>query len=242
MTRAFLGAIQFLTVIPVRTRVAPIGRSALFFPIVGAWLGIIVAAMLDAARGYLPFTLSALLVLALLAALTGGLHEDGFADCVDAFRAGRAPEKILAILKDSRIGAHGALALILASLIRWQALSAIVVDPVPALAAAVGISRASAVVLAWITPPAGSGLGAEFSRSLTTPIALAVILQGAALAFWPGTRAAAFLLSAALLAVLGARAYFVRRIGGASGDGLGAVAYVIETLSLVLFSCQPCML
>jgi len=241
MIRALLGAIQFLTVIPVRTRTAAPGRSAAFFPLVGAWLGILGAAVFDVTRDLVPLDLAALLVLAFWAAITGGLHEDGFADCADAFRAGRPRERILAILKDSRIGAHGALALVISSLLRWQALSFIVVDPVPALAAAQGIPRAAAVALAWIAPPVGSGLGFELSKSLNTPIALFAILQGLLLAFWCGGRLTAVLIAGVVLLVIAARRYFMLRIGGVTGDCLGAMAHAVEIFCLLAFTCRRCI-
>ncbi|MDZ4798973.1 MAG: adenosylcobinamide-GDP ribazoletransferase, partial [Bryobacteraceae bacterium] len=129
MIPRLLGAIQFLTIIPVRTQTANPGQSALFFPLVGAALGIAGACALIASRGYLPWSLASLLVLALWSLITGGLHEDAVADVADAVRAWRTPEHIHAILKDSRIGAHGATALIFLLLIRWQALAAITADP-----------------------------------------------------------------------------------------------------------------
>ena len=116
MMRRFLGAVQFLTVIPVRAGTTP-AEAAAFFPLVGALLGACAAAFLNLA---FPPSIGALLAVLFLVAATGGLHEDGLADVFDAFRAGRPPEKIHAILKDSRIGTYGALALIIAVLLRWQ--------------------------------------------------------------------------------------------------------------------------
>jgi adenosylcobinamide-GDP ribazoletransferase len=233
MIGPLLGAVQFLTVIPVRRATPPIGRCALFFPLVGAWLGIMGATLLDISSLLLPGDLPALVVLAFWAVLTGAL--------ADAFRSGRAPDKILAILKDSRIGAHGALALLFGSLVRWQALAAIAADPVPALAASLGLARGGAVALAWTARPAGSGLGLEFSRTLTTPVAVAVLLQSVALSLWCGMRTGITLVATAVLIVTAARAYFHRRIGGFTGDCLGATAYTIETVALVLLTCRSCI-
>jgi adenosylcobinamide-GDP ribazoletransferase len=240
MIKALLGAVQFLTVLPIRSGTAPPGRSAVFFPFVGAWLGILGAAVLDWTHAAMPITIAALFVLAFWATITGALHEDGFADCADAFRAGRSPERTLAILKDSRIGAHGALALTLTTLIRWQALSAMAVEPVPALAAAQGLSRVAAVALAWITPPAGSGLGFALSNTMTTPVAVIAIVQGALLAAWCGGRLGAILAAGTAVIVLGARRYFVARIGGANGDCLGATGHVVEVFCLAVFTCRNC--
>ena len=241
MIRALLGAVQFLTVIPVRSSTAPPGRSAMFFPLIGAWLGILGGAVFDWTRGQVPLTLAALLVLAFWTLITGALHEDGFADCADAFRSGRSRDRILDILKDSRIGAHGALALILSTLIRWQALSAIAVEPISAFAAAQGLPRAAAVALAWITPPVGSGLGFVLSQTMTTPVAVVAIAQGVLLAAWCGGRLGLILAAGTFLIVLAARRYFLARLGGINGDCLGATAHVVETFCLVAFTCRNCI-
>jgi adenosylcobinamide-GDP ribazoletransferase len=241
MIRALLGAVQFLTVLPVRGAPASPGQSALFLPLIGAWLGIVGAAILDQARMYVPAGLAALLVLSFWALITGGLHEDGFADCADAFRAGRRRDVILAILKDSRIGAHGALALVLLTLLRWQALTSIAADPVTSLAAAQGLPRAAAVALVWITPPTGSGLAFGLSNTMTTPIALGAILQGLLLALWCGGRPAAILIAGAAVIVVAARRYFMLRISGVTGDCLGATAHVVEIFCLVVFTCRSCI-
>ncbi len=242
MTGRLLGAVQFLTIIPIRTRTATPGQSMLFFPLVGAALGVAGGYALEASRGYQPWSLTSLLVLVVWTLITGGLHEDAVADVADAVRAWRSPEHIHAILKDSRVGAHGAAALIFLLLIRWQALSSIVVPPVPALAAAFALSRAAAVALLWIAPPAGSGSAVALSASLTTATALAAIGQAVAFAMWPGARVASVLLGITTASVLLARNWFERRIGGVTGDCLGATQQVVETLCLILFTCAPCTL
>ncbi|MGH9628342.1 MAG: adenosylcobinamide-GDP ribazoletransferase [Bryobacteraceae bacterium] len=242
MIRALLGAVQFLTIVPVRGRTAEPGRSAAFFPLVGAWIGIMGAALLDFGRSYIPFTLAALLVVAFWCVITGGLHEDGLADTADAFRAGRSPDRIMTILKDSRIGTFGGLALLFSLLIRWQSLSAITVTEfAPALAAAQALPRAAFVALAWISRPAGGGLGAAFSAILTTPIALFAIFQAVLFALWCGPAAAAWLLIGMALIVLAARRYFHLRLGGVTGDCLGATGQVVEVYILVLFACRNCI-
>jgi adenosylcobinamide-GDP ribazoletransferase len=241
MIRALLGAIQFLTVIPVRARTAAPGKAAAFFPLAGASIGAVAGVLFDQTRALLPAGLAALLAIAFLALITGGLHEDGFADCADAFRAGRPRDRILAIMKDSRVGAHGALALCLSILIRWQALSALAVDPVPALAAAHGLSRAAAVALAWITPPAGEGLAFALSKTMSTPVALFAMVQGILLAAWCGGRLAVLLVAGTALVVLLAHRYFMRRIGGVTGDCLGAAAHLAEIFCLLVFTCRTCI-
>jgi adenosylcobinamide-GDP ribazoletransferase len=240
MIARLLGAIQFLTIIPIHRRTAEPGRSALFFPLVGAALGIAGGYALELSRGYVPWQLSALLVLAFWTLITGGLHEDAVADVADAFRAWRPPEQIHRILKDSRIGAHGAAALVFLFLIRWQALASMSADPVQALAASLAVSRAAAVGLIWIAPPAGGGSATELSNSLSTPTVFGAIAQGILFALWPGARVAGSLLGIAAATVLLARNWFERRIGGITGDCIGATQQVVETLCLILFACAPC--
>ena len=242
MIGRFLGAVQYLTIIPVRARTASPGQSAVFFPLVGALLGAAGGWLLDIGRGYVPFTLLALIVLALWSLITGGLHEDAVADVADAFRAWRSPEKIHEILKDSRVGAHGALALVVLVLVRWQALSSIALDAVAGLAAALAVGRASVVALSWTAPAAGSASAAQFRATLTGRTAVAVLIQAIAIAFWPGPMTAVFLLCGGALLTLLARVYFVRRIGGVTGDCLGATEQLVETWCLMVYTCRPCTL
>jgi adenosylcobinamide-GDP ribazoletransferase len=242
MILRLLGAIQFLTVVPVRGRTVPPGASAVFFPLVGLVLGAAGGWLLEMSRGYIPFSIAALLVLAFWTLLTGGLHEDGFADVADAFRAYRPAEKIFLILKDSRVGAHGAVALLFLVLVRWQALSSITVPAVPALAASFALSRAAIVGLLWTSAPAGSGSASAMSNSLGSVGAVLAIAQGAAFAVYLGGPAARFLLGGAMAIVLLARTYFVRRIGGVTGDCLGATQQLVETWCLVVLACPPCTL
>lgn len=237
--RRLLGAVQFLTLAPVRGSTAPPGECAAWFPLVGAAVGAGAWGVHAAARAGLAEPLAALFPLAFLLLATGALHEDGLADVCDAIRAHRPREKMLAILKDSRIGAFGAAALVMSLLVRWQAIAALA-EP-RGLAASGALSRMTMVVLAAASPPAGSGLGAEFVRSLTRSTALAAIaLGGAAAAATVGARAGPLLLAQVVL-VLAARAWFIRRLGGVNGDCLGAASVVSEMLSLVLLGCPSCI-
>jgi adenosylcobinamide-GDP ribazoletransferase len=167
--RRLLGALQFLTVLPVRARTASAGESALFFPLVGAALGWLAGQWLKMMEQWLGPSLAAVMVLAFLALLTGALHEDGLADVVDAVRAHRSREKMALILKDSRIGVFGALALLYIVAVRWQALVRFPADPVKELVACLAVSRAALVAQAWVSRPVGEGLGAAFSHDLTSP-------------------------------------------------------------------------
>lgn len=223
-------AIQFLTILPVSSGAThrPLGRSAWAFPLAGALTGIVAAGACALAAN----PAGPLLGLILIALLTGGLHEDGLADVFDAVRTGRSRERMLAILKDSRIGAHGALALVLSTVWRWQALAAIPAGKVFLIPAAYAISRGAMVVLAGCSQPAGEGIGAEFARTVSRASVVVSALQmllAAILCGWPSL---VWMVCAnlALLSIL--RAWFHARLGGVTGDCLGAACLLSEGVSL----------
>ncbi|MEQ1945994.1 MAG: adenosylcobinamide-GDP ribazoletransferase [Bryobacteraceae bacterium] len=220
-------ALQFLTVLPVTTR-SP-GYGAVWFPFVGCLLGLAAATALRLPQG-------SICALLLVTALTGGLHEDGLADVCDAVRAYRSREKMMEILHDSRIGAHGALALVFSVLLRWQALEHLTGNPWLRLPATLAISRGTMVLLAAFTPTAGSGVGRSFQESLSKSTVWLTAIQVVALAFSAGWHAAAYLIPLQLAIVLASRRWFVTRLGGVSGDCLGFQCQVSEAASLLLFT------
>lgn len=234
MIARFLGAVQFLTIIPVRAETALPGQCALFFPLVGALAGAAAGLLLQHAPS------GAVLVLIFLVLLGGGLHEDGLADIFDALRSYRTRDTMLRILKDSRIGAHGAMALTLSLVLRWQALSGILVDPVPALAASQAIPRAALVALAWTSRPVPGGSGAYLCATMTSSIALGAIFQGAAFAAFLGWKLAILSIGGSVLLLRVLWIWFHARLGGINGDCLGATAVIIECYVFVLFACQRC--
>jgi adenosylcobinamide-GDP ribazoletransferase len=247
MIERFLGAVQFLTVLPVRGRTASPGAAAVFFPLVGAMLGASAGFVLSICSAGLGQPMGALLAVAWLMAITGCLHEDGLADVADAVRAGRTREKMMAILKDSRIGTYGAVALVLSVAVRWQALAQTAVHPVSGveagLAAAVGLSRTSLVALAALTPGIGTGLGQAFAADcsrgvLISAVAQAVAIAGLAAVFMGGRYAFAMLAASGTI-VWCARSWFTRRLGGVNGDCLGATCQAVEMVNMVILAWHP---
>lgn len=239
--RTLLSAISFLTVIPAgRASIAP-GRAAALFPLIGAALGAAGAAIYLAAGAALPSAIASLLVVAFWTGITGVLHEDGLADVADAFRAGRSQAKMLAILKDSRIGTFGAVAIVLSLVARWQAIEHLDTANIwPVLIASQAVPRAAIVALAWVSRPAGTGLGLAFSSTLTTPAALIAIAQGLAAALACGLRPGLVIALGSYVVIRGAQAYFYQRIGGINGDCLGATEQMLEIFILVFFTCRNC--
>jgi adenosylcobinamide-GDP ribazoletransferase len=124
--RSLLLALSFLTRIPVRTgEVSPrnVGASLVFFPFVGALIGAVLAGIAASSHGHLPPTLTAFACMLFWVLITGALHLDGVADLGDALGGGRGDRtRMLAIMRDSHIGAHGATALVLVLLGKTLAL------------------------------------------------------------------------------------------------------------------------
>ncbi|HWZ33588.1 MAG TPA: adenosylcobinamide-GDP ribazoletransferase [Bryobacteraceae bacterium] len=239
--RTLLSAISFLTIIPIpRTSVKP-GRAAILFPLVGAMLGAAGAALYLGAGTFLPSSIASLIVVTFWTAITGVLHEDGLADVADAMRAGRTQEKMLAILKDSRIGTFGAMAIVLSVIARWQAVEHLATARLfEAMIAAQAVPRAAIVALAWVSRPVGTGLGLAFASTLTTTTAVVAIAQGVAAALACGIRPGVTIVLGAYLVIRGAQLHFYRRIGGVNGDCLGATEQILEIFILVLFTCRNC--
>ena len=239
MMNRLLGSLQFLTVLPIRRATASPGESAIFFSPIGALLGASTGAIFQLAAVGLGRPLSALVALGWLIAITGGLHEDGLADVADAVRAGRTRERIMQILKDSRIGTYGALALILSVSMRWQSLVQSDLNPITGIAAAVALSRATLVALAGIAPGTGGGLGQDFARACTPVTIGASVCFAVAISLLVDLRYAAAMAIADTLIVLMARAYFVKHLGGVNGDCLGATCQVVETANMVILAWHP---
>jgi len=235
-----LGAIAFLTIVPVPGTPAAVGRSAVFFPVIGALLGAAGALLSWAVTPWLGSALAALATLGFWTFLTGGLHEDGVADVADAIRPNRSRTRMLAILKDSRIGAFGAMALVFLFAVRWQALVRLPSLPVAELAACLGIARAALVVQAYVSRPVGDGLGKAFARDLYWPAAVLVVLQAGVLAALSWERGGLVLLAGAGFLTWLLHQWFDARLGGVNGDCLGATCLLVETFLLVLISCRNC--
>ena len=175
----------------------------------------------------------ALIVLALWAFLTGALHEDGLADSFDAFGSQTAPDDVLRVLKDSRIGSYGAVALILATLLRWQGMSLLPAESVIfGLMASQVLPRAGVVLLAYWAGPATAGTGGGMAAALTAaPVVVTLAVAAMILTPIGGLRLLApsigCLLVTGLLAI-----YFRRRLGGVTGDCLGAAEQAQEIMVL----------
>lgn len=244
--RLFLVAVQFLTRLPTPPvhKLPPdwLARSGKYFPLVGGLVGGVSALALLAAHAiWRSGPLPALLALAAGLAAAGGLHEDGLADTADGFGGGRSPEQRLAIMKDPRLGAYGALALGFVLAVKAAALSVLPVQLGAAglVCAHVG-ARAAAVwtmsFLPYAAEPTASKVEAPH-RALNVwelGVTLAFALAPVLLLTRP-TAGLACAGAAALTALLVARGS-ARRIGGHTGDVLGAVEQAYELVFLLVLS------
>ena len=210
-----------------------LGRSVPWFPLVGAVVGAVSGGVYWALHGPLGGTVAAVLAVAAGVIATGGFHEDGLADTADAL-GGSTREQRLEIMKDSRVGAFGVLALVLSTLVRVFAVSSLAaVDGLVVLVAAHTVGRSTAVATMGLVPAAvGSGLGHSYTEHLPRAWTAVAVIASSAVAAGLGLAGAVALLSAAAgAATVGLIAR--RAFGGTTGDVLGAIEQVGEMAVLV---------
>ncbi len=213
-----------------------LGRSVWAYPLVGAAVGALGAAVYWVSRRVgLPVSLGAVCALAAGILVTGALHEDGLADTADGFGGGGSPGRKLEIMRDSRIGTYGALALMLTLAARGTAIAGIAETGTvaAALVAADALGRGALIVVTLILGPArADGLAAGLRATHPTRAVAGLGLSGATafLVLPPGLAGGATM---ATLAVALAMSWFARRqIGGYTGDVLGATVVAVECVVL----------
>jgi adenosylcobinamide-GDP ribazoletransferase len=240
--RAVVAALSFLTVLPFGRLVAldgrDVARGSVLFPVVGGAIGALTGGLAWTLGDHLPPMLAAVLAVAAGAIVTGALHLDGLADCADGF-GGRTPEDRLRIMRDHTIGTYGAAALLLDLLIRVSVLSALAgsKDALLFSVAAGALSRIGGPLHAvWLPyaqakPGAGEALNSHPSQTR----AAAALMVGALIAFWvvpaTGHYAAIVVVTGIVIALVG----WVSkgRLGGVTGDVMGATSELIELAVLV---------
>lgn len=246
-------ALGYFTRIPIPAWVGwseqELGRAARYFPAVGIVVGAFGAVVLALGLSWLPAGVAVGMSMLATILLTGAFHEDGLADSADGFGGGYERSRVLTIMQDSRIGSFGAIALVLALLLKFATLLALSESSATAACAALIIahaaSRASALPVMMClrytreegdskSKPVAQGVGL---RDLAPGVAFGIAPLLAA-AFYSVLSPLHGLLVLAMLALVCALAirYFRRRIQGYTGDCLGAVQQVAE-LSVYLVLC-----
>jgi adenosylcobinamide-GDP ribazoletransferase len=236
--RSFSHALQFLTRLPApRVDVfdpADLSRSALWFPVVGIIVGVIVAAALWLGALASPW-IGALLALIAWVWVTGGLHLDGLGDVADALAgAHRSPERFLQILRDPHIGAFGVMAIVLQLIAKLVLLAEIAGQAalIP-LILLIAWARLGAPAWSLFVPPLATGSGERFAWQIDPRV---VVAEGAVLALLSAYFAPVLL--AALVVIPAIAAYWRYRVGGLTGDCLGASVEVTETILLLLIALR----
>lgn len=246
-----LVSLRFLTRIPVpfvNTIDPPsLARSMRFFGVAGAIIGAVNGFVLVGLNWlHFPAMMTAILACGFGLVLTGALHEDGLADTADGLFGGRDQERRLLIMKDSRIGTYGALALMLALLLRISAYMTLLVLPgyivIMLLAASGAFSRAMVVDMMWATKSARSdGLSASAGRPSRNSALIAILTSGI-FTLYAGAfvfaDAGILALAAASLLTAVVRRTAIRSIGGQTGDICGAVQVVAELGMLVAIAAR----
>jgi len=235
----FRQAVAFFTRIPVKTDLkndqGALASSIPWFPVVGAAVGIVAASVYNAGLLVLPAIVSATAAISAGLVLTGALHEDGLGDVADAFWGGWEREERIRILKDPHLGTYGVAAIAVSLLFRVGALSSVSGEAAVAiLPAAHALSRSATILSMAVFPPVGLGLGSSFVLSATRPKAFVgmvggVVIGVVALGWWavPGVAIAA-------LAGWGVGEVSRRKLGGVTGDVLGATQQLTEVSLLIL--------
>ena len=239
----FLHAVQFMTRLPVERWVvydpSAMPRCALYFPVVGALIGLASGLAYSLAASGFPLLVTVGFAMLVPVLLTGAMHEDGLADAADGLCGHASRERALEIMRDSRIGSYGAIVLAFLLAFRFSALASLgsAEAVLRAMIAAAAVGRAGAVFLlstcinvrtdSPTSRPFGAGLS---QRSLVW--CLGGTFAGAAVLLGFHVQA----LIAAALVIFALRQFFVRRLGGITGDCLGAVIALSEVTVLVVYS------
>ncbi len=234
----FLLAVQFLTRLPapVGTGYTPerMAASVKYYPLVGALVGLVCAQAYWAASLALPHALAAVAAIAVGLLITGAFHEDGLADVFDGVGGGASRERALQIMKDSRLGTYGVAALVVALALKAGALAALPAEMMAAsLVAGHGLSRLSSVAaIATSRYAREEGTAKPVAVGVSRAAMAVALATGAAImAGWALVRPPAALGCA--LAGLAAghvlmRLFYERKLGGYTGDALGAVQQASE--------------
>ncbi|MFC0228436.1 adenosylcobinamide-GDP ribazoletransferase [Serratia aquatilis] len=242
--RMFLATLQFMTRIPVPARwtqglaLDHYEQGIVGFPLIGLIVGAIGGAVFSLLAPWCGLPLAALGYVLALALVTGAFHLDGLADTCDGVFSARSRENMLEIMRDSRLGTNGGLALVFIVLAKVLVVSELALRGLPMLATlmAAGVASRSLVVLLMHRQRyarEGDGLGNIYIGRVNGMQTLLTLAFGAVLVMLLGQSKAMFALGYALVALLLLRAYLNRRLGGQTGDTLGAAIEVAELVFLI---------
>ena len=243
MLRTFFATLAFMSRLPVPYRwsqgleVDQYSRGIVVFPWVGMVLGAIAAAVFVLLAPWCGTPLAALFYVLALALLTGGFHLDGLADTCDGLFSARTREKMLDIMRDSRLGTHGGLGLIFVLVAKVLVVNELAVRGVsmwPVLILASVVGRCAVVLLMYRQRYArDNGLGNIFIGKISLSQTVITLLTGAVLCFLllPGAGLLAWFITTLAIALIGHAIH--RTLRGQTGDTLGAAIELGEVIFLL---------
>lgn len=229
-------AIMFYSRIPVPKNTGfsneMLNKATRYFPLIGIIVGAIGAAMFWALHLFLPMQLAVILSMATTIFITGAFHEDAFSDFCDGFGGGYTPERILEIMKDSRIGTYGAVAILLMLLTKFISILNLPVSQIPIiLISAHAYSRFSSACLiytsVYVRTDALSKSKPIGKKGTKLSFMVAAFLGMFALIFIPFKAVILIILLSIVVFVI-FRWYVIKKLGGYTGDILGALQQLTE--------------
>ncbi len=236
----FLAALRFLTIVPLSWRCEQdsryFGAALAWFPVIGLLIGLTVAVLVSCLVPFFPPSIPAVAAIILLAGVSGCLHLDGLADSSDGLLSARSRERILEIMRDSHIGAMGVIAIVMVLLGKFAVLSSLDASLLMPTLVVMPLAGRCAIVLTMACLPyarEGEGLGRLFYSPSTRRIALWALVFPAAVLSLGGWRMVLVVLAAVLATVLFFSLWCRNKIGGATGDTLGAVCELTELMVAV---------
>jgi adenosylcobinamide-GDP ribazoletransferase len=234
--KIFLTALSFYTRVPIGNirgwSEVMLNKSTRYFPFIGVLVGGVGALFFFVLNLYLPVSIAVLLSMLITIVFTGAFHEDGFADFCDGFGGGYTPARILEIMKDSRIGTYGSIGLFGMLAVKFLALTHIESIRIPlVLIAGHAVSRIFPVLLIYTS---------EYARldatSKTKPVGKAdstfsllfAVITGSAILFFFAWQEILIGISILIIVAFFFRNYITRKLGGYTGDVLGALQQLCE--------------
>ncbi|MBN1930295.1 MAG: adenosylcobinamide-GDP ribazoletransferase [Desulfobacterales bacterium] len=236
--RNLIAAIQFLTILPIgKSEIFDPHKMIPFFPVVGILLGGILAVSDQIFLRLWPQPVVAMLDVIVLILLTGAFHLDGLGDTADGLYGKRPKEKALAIMKDSRLGTMGLVAIICGLAVKWGGILSLDIHRSIVLLIIPAYARSSMLFgvrfLRYARPEGGTGH--DFFRNTLTPYHFSAVLIPVLLSLFLGWRGiwlnVAFITLTAIIII-----YYKNRIGGITGDMLGAMNEILESVLFLTVS------
>ncbi|MBB4953305.1 adenosylcobinamide-GDP ribazoletransferase [Agrobacterium vitis] len=245
-------SLGFLSRLPVAARFfeghsGEMSRTPRAFPLAGVVIAAPAGLFLALLVGFdANTTLAAFAAVTVQILLSGALHEDGLADCADGLGGGASREKSLSIMKDSRVGSYGVLALLLSLGIKVSAIASLIqtVAPINVALCLIGVAALSRALMVWhwhSLPPArpdgvAASLGKPDDKALYTALAFGIGVAAVTIVPFAGFHPLVVCLIISAAAAYGFQLYVQRKLGGQTGDTIGATQQICEMMALAALS------